>query len=292
MAETVRLLGGVTTWAALREVHPARLIRRATTAGVVVRPGRGRYVLPTASEHLRRSQSRGAALSHLSAALHHGWAVKTVPDRPGSPCAASRTSARASSPESSRAGPSSHRTTSATASRHRCARCSTAPGRSRSTRRWPSPIPPCERGRHRRRAHCRRCVPPRARRASSAARRRPCGWTGGQPLRVGAARADHRGGLRPHPAAADRRVRAVRRRRPRQRGAAARGRGRRLRAPRHPKRLRKDCRRHTEFAVYDWSSLRFSFEDVMYEQVWVRWALRSWRTSRGRQPTTPPLRSW
>ena len=80
VAETVRFLGGVTTWTLLRVVHPARLIRRATSAGVVVRPGRGRYVLPSTSEQLRLSQSRGATLSHLSAALHHGWAVKTVPD--------------------------------------------------------------------------------------------------------------------------------------------------------------------------------------------------------------------
>ena len=56
--------------------------------------------------------------------------------------------------------------------------------------------------------------------------------------------------------------------------------------------LRKDCRRHTELAVFGWSSLRFSFEDVMGAQAWVRWALRSWRDVReGRQPTAPPLRS-
>ena len=56
--------------------------------------------------------------------------------------------------------------------------------------------------------------------------------------------------------------------------------------------LRKDCRRHTELAVFDWSSLRFSFEDVMYEPFWVRSALRSWRDVReGRMPADPPLRS-
>jgi very-short-patch-repair endonuclease len=56
--------------------------------------------------------------------------------------------------------------------------------------------------------------------------------------------------------------------------------------------LRRDCRRHTELAVFDWSSLRFSFEDVMAEQAWVRWALRSWRLVRaGGVPEDPPLRS-
>ena len=56
--------------------------------------------------------------------------------------------------------------------------------------------------------------------------------------------------------------------------------------------LRRDCRRHTELAVFGWSSLRFSFEDVMHEQAWVRWVLRSWRVVRsGGLPEDPPLRS-
>ena len=54
---------------------------------------------------------------------------------------------------------------------------------------------------------------------------------------------------------------------------------------------RRDCRRHTELAVFGWSSLRFSFEDVMVEPDWTRWALRSWRVVRGGGiPETPPLR--
>jgi very-short-patch-repair endonuclease len=56
--------------------------------------------------------------------------------------------------------------------------------------------------------------------------------------------------------------------------------------------LRRDCRRHTELSVFAWSSLRFTFEDVMGAQEWVRWALRSWRDKReGRMPATPPPRS-
>lgn len=80
VVDTVAFFGGVTTWPLLRVVHPARLIRHATATGAIVRPGRGRYVLPSASAHLRTSQARAATLSHLSAAQHHGWAVKTVPD--------------------------------------------------------------------------------------------------------------------------------------------------------------------------------------------------------------------
>lgn len=56
--------------------------------------------------------------------------------------------------------------------------------------------------------------------------------------------------------------------------------------------LRKDCRRHTELTVFAWSSLRFAVEDVMFEQPWVRWVLRSWRDVReGRVPTDPPRRA-
>ena len=55
--------------------------------------------------------------------------------------------------------------------------------------------------------------------------------------------------------------------------------------------LRKDCRRHTELAVFGWSTLRFPFEDVMFQPAWTRWALRSWRVVRdGGVPDTPPLR--
>ena len=52
--------------------------------------------------------------------------------------------------------------------------------------------------------------------------------------------------------------------------------------------LLKDCRRHTELAVFGDSSLRFAVEDVMGQQEWVR----SWRDVReGRMPGDPPLRS-
>ena len=55
--------------------------------------------------------------------------------------------------------------------------------------------------------------------------------------------------------------------------------------------LRKDRRRHTELAVFRWSTLRFPFEDVMFQPAWTRWALRSWRVVRdGGVPDTPPLR--
>jgi very-short-patch-repair endonuclease len=56
--------------------------------------------------------------------------------------------------------------------------------------------------------------------------------------------------------------------------------------------LRQDCRRHTEFAALGWSSLRFAHEDVMPEQDWTRWVLRTWRiTQAGGVPESPPART-
>jgi very-short-patch-repair endonuclease len=56
--------------------------------------------------------------------------------------------------------------------------------------------------------------------------------------------------------------------------------------------LRRDCRRHTEFAVFGWVSLRYAYEDVMFEQDWVRWSLRAWQaTLAGRVPARPPRRA-
>lgn len=294
VAETVRLLGGVTTWPALREVHPARLIRRATTAGVVVRPGRGRYVLPTASEHLSRSQSRGATLSHLSAALHHGWAAKTVPEHAW-----------------------------VTVRRRRHLRPGELTG---IVPRW-ADLPPHDVDHGvttplRTVLDCARALPfdealavaDSALRARAIDRRQlteaaaHLRGTGARAARRVAAHADARAAnpfesvlraltieegfdLTPQLQIAESGLFAVVDLGSEALRLAVEADGFEHHGTR--KGLRKDCRRHTELAVYDWSSLRFSFEDVMYEPLWVRWALRSWRDVReGREPTTPPLRSW
>ena len=267
VAETVRFLGGVATWRLLRVVHPARLIRRATTAGVVVRPGRGRYVLPSASEHLRLSQSRGAALSHLSAALHHGWAVKTVPEPPGSPCAATGTSGRASSSASSRAGPNL-RPDDVAPRRHDPAahRARLRPGLP-----FDEALAVADSALRARALDARRL-------AAAAAGLR---GTGARRARRVAAHADGRAAnpfesvlraltieegfdLTPQLQIADSGLFAIVDLGSEELRLAVEADGFEHHGTR--KGLRKDCRRHTEFAVFGWSSLRFSFEDVMYEQ--------------------------
>ncbi|SDP05922.1 Transcriptional regulator, AbiEi antitoxin, Type IV TA system [Pedococcus dokdonensis] len=52
------------------------------TSGEVVRLARGRYALPQLGSHLRAAHRHSAVLSHLSAAVAHGWAVKWPPDQP------------------------------------------------------------------------------------------------------------------------------------------------------------------------------------------------------------------
>jgi very-short-patch-repair endonuclease len=44
--------------------------------------------------------------------------------------------------------------------------------------------------------------------------------------------------------------------------------------------FRKDVRRYTELVVFGWTVLRFTWEDVMLQPGYVRWALGSWRLAR------------
>ena len=50
--------------------------------GTVVRLGRGVYALPAVDEARAAAARAHGAVSHLSAALVHGWKVKRLPDRP------------------------------------------------------------------------------------------------------------------------------------------------------------------------------------------------------------------
>jgi very-short-patch-repair endonuclease len=54
----------------------------AVAAGTVVRDTRGLYALPHSDEAVRAAARVGGSLCLLSAALQHGWAVKTLPAAP------------------------------------------------------------------------------------------------------------------------------------------------------------------------------------------------------------------
>ena len=54
--------------------------------------------------------------------------------------------------------------------------------------------------------------------------------------------------------------------------------------------FRKDVRRYSELVVFGWTVLRFTWEDVMFQPGYVRWALESWRRSHdaGARVPAPP----
>lgn len=82
VATTVGLLGGVATWAQLRARHTEHAIRVAASRGEVVRVARARYAGPDVDAARREAHRHGAVLSHLSAAVAHGWPVVRPADRP------------------------------------------------------------------------------------------------------------------------------------------------------------------------------------------------------------------
>lgn len=74
--------GGVATRAVLVEATSRLEVDQALTAGDVLALARGRYALPDVEQAAASAHALSGALCLTSAALHHGWAVKTVPDAP------------------------------------------------------------------------------------------------------------------------------------------------------------------------------------------------------------------
>jgi very-short-patch-repair endonuclease len=75
-------LGGVATRAALLRSATRADVDRAIRSGALVAVARGRYALPQVDAATEAAHRLGGVLSRDSAALHHGWAVKCVPERP------------------------------------------------------------------------------------------------------------------------------------------------------------------------------------------------------------------
>jgi very-short-patch-repair endonuclease len=81
VVDTLAALGGEASPAELRALTSRRRVQRAVADGAVLRH-RGRLSLPVLDETVAAVRDLGGARSHLSAALHHGWAVPGAPDRP------------------------------------------------------------------------------------------------------------------------------------------------------------------------------------------------------------------
>jgi very-short-patch-repair endonuclease len=75
-------LGGIATRAQLVRMLSRRAVDGALAHGHIVAVGRGRYALSSVDEAVRSAHALNGVLSHTSAALHHGWEVMIVPERP------------------------------------------------------------------------------------------------------------------------------------------------------------------------------------------------------------------
>lgn len=81
-AEALRRLGGLGTAAVLTQLSSRRAVNRALQAGSIRRVARGKYVLAEADRDRVVATQIGGVLSHLSAAMAHGWELKHPPDKP------------------------------------------------------------------------------------------------------------------------------------------------------------------------------------------------------------------
>lgn len=75
-------MGGVAPRSALIAATSRPQVEAAIRGGQIVRLARGRYALPELEASLSKAQAVGGYLSHTSAALFHGWPVKSIPEVP------------------------------------------------------------------------------------------------------------------------------------------------------------------------------------------------------------------
>jgi very-short-patch-repair endonuclease len=80
--EAITRLGGLADAPAVLELTSRKRLRRALSRGEVVRVRRGRYALPAATAGAEEAHRLGGVVALRSAALHHGWQVKTSPREP------------------------------------------------------------------------------------------------------------------------------------------------------------------------------------------------------------------
>lgn len=127
----IRIFGGVARWNEIGCLVTRAQVDAALAAGTITRLRRGTYALGDLAEVRAVAQARAATVSHLSAALDHGWKVTWPPEQPTPPC---RAIDRVPGSKGSRStGRTSARCKSTAASRGRWRRSSGVPGRTHST---------------------------------------------------------------------------------------------------------------------------------------------------------------
>lgn len=78
----IGIFGGVARWGEISCLVTRAQVDAELAAGAITRLRRGTYALGDLAEVRAIAQARGASVSHLSAAVHHGWKVKWPPARP------------------------------------------------------------------------------------------------------------------------------------------------------------------------------------------------------------------
>ena len=81
-APALERLGGVASTRALLRLTNRRQIRRALKQGTITRLARGRYAIPTAEAARAAAAELIGVVCLRSAAAHHGWELKTQPELP------------------------------------------------------------------------------------------------------------------------------------------------------------------------------------------------------------------
>jgi len=81
-AEALDRLGGVASAQELLRWSSRRQVRRALGRGGIVRAVRGQYALPTATQGRQAAAALAGIVCLRSAAAHHGWQLKTQPVQP------------------------------------------------------------------------------------------------------------------------------------------------------------------------------------------------------------------
>lgn len=80
--EALERLGGIARAADVVALSSRRRLRTAVAHGAITRVSHDRYALPVADLGKRLAIEHDAHLTHLSAALHHGWEVRSTPAVP------------------------------------------------------------------------------------------------------------------------------------------------------------------------------------------------------------------
>ncbi len=80
--EAIRILGGVARWNEIECLVSREDVDAELAAGTISRLRRGTYAVGDLEDVRARAEAVAATVSHLSAAVIHGWKVKHPPQRP------------------------------------------------------------------------------------------------------------------------------------------------------------------------------------------------------------------